>query len=321
MTISEAVKFELLRKMLLSRIFEEKIVSVYAAQDMKTPVHLCIGQEAVAAGVCQTLEKKDYVFSTHRNHGHLLCKGAAMMPMFAELYGREGGCSGGKGGSMHLLDDSCGCMGTSAIVGGSVPLAAGAALAAKMHRDGRISAAFFGDGASEEGSTYETLSFAALKKLPVLFICENNFYATSSHLSARQPMLQMCEKAAPFMPSIRVDGNNVEAVYDAAMTAAARARNGSGPSFIECVTYRWKGHVGPECDYEKGCRPKEELDKWLERCPVKNYRARLLSEGVVTEDMIEHLEARIANDVNEAWSKARELPYPDGKNLTAGVYR
>lgn len=321
MTTTEAVKFELLRKMLLSRIFEEKIVAVYPAQEMKTPVHLCIGQEAVAAGVCQTLEKNDYVFSTHRNHGHLLCKGARMMPLFAELYGREGGCSGGKGGSMHLLDPDCGCFGTTAIVGGSVPLAAGAALASKMKKDGRIAVAFFGDGASEEGSSYETLSFAALKKLPVLFICENNFYATSSHLSARQPKLELCEKAAPFMPSMRLDGNNVEAVYDAAVTAAARARNGSGPSFLECVTYRWKGHVGPECDYEKGCRPKEELEKWQERCPIKSYKARLIAEGVVTEDMAAHLEARLRNDVEEAWSKARELPYPDGKNLTAGVYQ
>jgi pyruvate dehydrogenase E1 component alpha subunit len=314
-------KLALFRAMLRVRRFEEKIVEVYGAQDMKTPVHLSIGQEAVAAGVCLNLKKEDYVFSTHRNHGHILVKGAAMAPMVAEMYGHADGCSGGKGGSMHMLDTAAGCLGTSAIVGGSIPLGAGAAFASLLRKDGRIAVSFFGDGASEEGLFHETLNFSALKKLPVVFICENNNYATNSPLSARQPHSDIARRAASYgIPAVAIDGNDVLAVHEAALDAISRARSGGGPSFIECKTYRWKGHVGPDCDYLKGCRPKEELEKWVELCPVKAFQTSLLTSGVLTGQVLDNMLKEIDAEISQAWKKGRSGPMPQPGDLYKDVY-
>lgn len=311
-----------MRAMLRVRRFEEKIVEVYGAQDMKTPVHLSIGQEAVAAGVCLGLKKEDYVFTTHRNHGHILVKGAAMTPMVAELYGRSDGCSGGKGGSMHMLDASVGCLGTSAIVGGSIPLGAGSALASLLRGDGRISVSFFGDGASEEGLFHETMIFSSLKKLPVVFVCENNDYATNSPLRARQPHPDVARRAASYgIPASSMDGNDVLAVHAAATEAIDRARSGGGPSFLECKTYRWKGHVGPDCDHLKGCRPKEELDKWIERCPVKAFMGVLIKSGVLTAASYDGMLKEIDAEIADAWAKGRSGPMPGPEELYKDVYR
>ena len=316
-----ATRLALLRAMLRARRFGEKIIEVYGAQDMKTPVHLSIGQEASAAGVCLCLEREDYLFTTHRSHAHLLSKGAAMLPMVAELYGHSGGCSGGKGGSMHLLDTAVSCMGSSAIVGGSIPLGAGAALASQMRGDGRISVSFFGDGASEEGLFHETLNFAALKKLPVLFACENNGYATNSRLRARQPHFEIARHAAGYgIPGAAVDGNDVMAVHAAASGAIARLRAGEGPEFLEFKTYRWRGHVGPECDHEKGCRPKEELDAWMLRCPIKAFKAALLIEGLLDEPAYAAMLAEIDTEITEAWRAARSGPMPSPEDLYKDVY-
>lgn len=315
-------KRTLMRLMLRVRRFEEKIVEVYGAQDMKTPVHLSLGQEAVSAGVCFHLKKEDYLFSTHRNHGHLLSKGAAMAPMIAEMYGLASGCSRGKGGSMHMLDPEASCLGTSAIVGGSIPLGAGAALAALLRGDGRIAVAFFGDGASEEGLFHETMNFASLKKLPVVFVCENNGYATNSTLAARQPMQDVARHAAAHgIPGTVIDGNDVLAVCSAAAEAVARARAGKGPSFIECKTYRWKGHVGPECDHLKGCRPKEELDIWLERCPVKLYGEKLIGAGTMSRADIDAMTIELDGEISAAWKSARSGPPPTPEDLYKDVYR
>jgi len=312
--VSDETKGALMRAMLRARRFGEKIVEVYGAQDMKTPVHLSIGQEAVAAGVCLNLKADDYLFTTHRSHAHLLSKGASMTSMVAELYGLAGGCSGGKGGSMHLLDTAVSCMGASAIVGGSIPLGAGAALASQFRRDGRISVSFFGDGASEEGLFHETLNFASLKKLPVLFVCENNSYATNSHIRARQPHFDIARRAESYdIESVIVDGNDVLAVHGAAAAAVSRLRAGNGPAFIECKTYRWKGHVGPECDYLKGCRPKEELDQWMKLCPVQAFKDALLKDGVLTMSAFYAMLKDIDAEIAEAWLTARagEMPAPE----------
>ncbi|MFA6584002.1 MAG: thiamine pyrophosphate-dependent dehydrogenase E1 component subunit alpha, partial [Elusimicrobiaceae bacterium] len=239
--IPQNVKKDLLEKMLKIRAFEEKIVGAYPRQDMKTPVHLYIGQEACAAGVCAHLKKEDYIFSTHRNHGHYIAKGADVASIAAELYGRTTGCTKGKGGSMHFVDTAAGCMGTTAIVGGSIPLGAGAALAFKMRGEKAIGVSFFGDGAADEGILQETLNFAALKKLPVLFVCENNFYATNSNSRARHAHPSIAKRAGSFgIPNDTVDGNNAEAVWNAAKTAVAHVRGGKGPYFLELRTYRWK---------------------------------------------------------------------------------
>ena len=319
--ISKTAKLKLLRTMVRIRRFEEKIVSVYGVQDMKTPVHLSIGQEAVAAGVCVNLEPEDYVFSTHRNHGHLLAKGAAMAPLVAELYGRASGCSKGKGGSMHMLDTAVCCMGTSAIVGGVIPLAAGAALASLMRRENRISVSFFGDGASEEGLFHEALNFAALKKLPVIFVCENNGYATNSPLRARQPQPDIAAHAPGYgLAGVPIDGNDVLAVCAAAASAIAGARAGMGPTLLECKTYRWKGHVGPDCDYLKGCRPREELDAWIKRCPVESFKRFLLHGGIIAAPAIDVMIREIDAEISEAWAEGLTGKMPVPGDLYKDVY-
>jgi pyruvate dehydrogenase E1 component alpha subunit len=311
----------LLRTMVLIRRFEEKIIEVYHLQDMKTPVHLYIGEEAIAAGVCENLTREDYIFTTHRSHGHCLAKGSAPETLYAEFYGRITGCSKGKGGSMHPVDPENGILGTTAIVGGGIPIAVGTALASKMKKDGRVSVTFFGDGASEEGTFHESLNFASLKRLPVVFVCENNFYATTSPLSQRQPHVNIAKKADGYgIPGVHVDGNNVLQVYEAAKDAIHRAREGKGPTLIECKTYRWKGHVGPDCDYQKGCRPKEELDEWMQRCPVKMFKEFLIEENLITEAEYTDMVKEIDSEMDRSLGAARQQPMPGKEELLRDVY-
>lgn len=303
------------------RRFEEKIIALYPAQEMKTPVHLYIGEEAIATGVCANLAKDDYIFSTHRSHGHYIAKGGDLKPLMAELYGRRTGCSKGKGGSMHLVAPEVGLLGTSSIVGGITPLATGAALASIMQGNKRVAVAFMGDGAVDEGSFHESLNFASLKKLPVLFVCENNFYATNSPLRARQPANNIAQRAKGYkMPGIRVDGNDVLTVYGVAREAVRRARNGGGPTLIECRTYRWMQHVGPYYDYELGCRPKEELDKWVKKCPIKRYRKFLRDKNILSESEMAQIAEQIEREVEEAVAFGQNSPFPDKDELLDDVY-
>lgn len=303
------------------RRFEEKIIEVYGFQDMKSPVHLCIGQEAIAAGVCAHLEREDYIFTTHRGHGHCLAKGMDPKELYAEFYGRVTGCCRGKGGSMHPAAPALGIPGTTAIVGGSIPLAAGAGLASQMRGDGRVSVAFFGDGAADQGAFHESLNFAAVKKLPVLFVCENNYYATNSPLSARQPHPDIYLRAAGYgIPGVSLDGNDVLAVYQAAQEAVHRARRGDGPTLLECKTYRWKGHVGPDCDWERGCRPQEELTDWMNRCPIESLRTRLIAWGVVGQGWYQQLLGEIDARLDQAIRFARESAFPEPDELYQHIY-
>jgi pyruvate dehydrogenase E1 component alpha subunit len=289
---------------------------------MQTPVHLYIGQEAVASGVSQHLKLEDYVFSTHRNHGHYLGKGADMKPIVAELYGRATGCAKGKGGSMHFVDVEKGCLGTTAIVGGSIPLGAGAALAIKLKGEtGRISVSYFGDGASDEGVLQETMNFASLHKLPVLFVCENNFYATNSPQKARHAEGVISKRASAFgIPSDFVDGNDVEAVCEAAGRAVEHVRSGKGPYFLEFPTYRWKGHVGPDCDYEKGCRPKDEFLEWVKRCPVEGYIKKLTAGKALTEGQLAAIRGELSAEIEAAWAFAKAAPPTTSAELCTDVY-
>jgi len=311
----------LYRCMLRIRMFEEKIVELYPEQEMKCPVHLCIGQEAISAGVMANLRKEDFVLSNHRGHGHCLAKGTSMRSIMAELYGRTTGCSKGKGGSMHLVDVENGIPGTTAIVGGGIPLAVGTALASKMRGNGRVSVAFFGDGAFDEGAFYESFNFASLRKLPVVFVCENNGYATNSPQSARQPSCRIADTAAAFSAhGVCVDGNDAAEVYGAAKEAVERARAGEGPGLIEAVTYRWKGHVGPEEDHLKGCRAEEELTEWKKRCPVRGLEEKLSGEGVLTAGTIEEMRGEIAREIEDSVEFALSSPLPTAADLTADVY-
>lgn len=307
--------------MLKIRLFEEKIVELYPQKEMRTPVHLCLGQEAIAAGVCFYLKKEDFLFSTHRCHGHCLAKGMDMRAMMAEFYGKRTGCCVGKGGSMHLSDPNFGVLATSAIVGGGIPLAVGAAWAAQLRRSSQIAVVFFGDGATEEGVFSESLNFAALKKLPILFICENNFYATNSPLGARQPLDNIHKKGEAFgIKGFRCDGNDVRRVLGVTEPLVENIRRGSGPYLLECRTYRWKGHVGPDCDVEKGCRPRVEHEAWLKKCPLKKIERDLLSRGVLSRSIKEEMTDQLSAQVDEAVRFAQESLFPDPGDVLSGVY-
>lgn len=307
--------------MLTIRRFEERVVALYPEQEMKCPVHLCIGQEAIAAGVCIHLGKEDYVFSTHRSHGHCIAKGMDLKLMAAELYGKSTGCSRGRGGSMHLADPENGIPGTSAIVGGCIPLAVGAGLSSVMQGDRRVSVAFFGDGAADEGTFHESLNFASLKKLPVVFVCENNDYATNSPRSARQPDVPIAERARGYgIPGRRVDGNDVLLVYAEAQDAIMRARSGGGPTLLEFETYRWKAHVGPNSDIESGCRPEEAHERWLKKCPLDMFQGYLQNSSVVTAAEMGLISALIEKEIDEAIEFGKKSPYPDPSELTRYVY-
>ncbi len=307
--------------MLKIRLFEERVISLYPKEEMKTPVHLCVGQEAIAAGVCRNLTDKDYVFTNHRCHGHCLAKGMSMSSIMAELYGKRAGCCKGKSGSMHLSDPDKGILATSAIVAGNIPIAVGAALSLKLRRRGGIAAVFFGDGAADEGAFYESLNFASLKKLPVLFICENNFYATNSRQETRQPLDNIFKRGGIFgIKGFRCDGNDAVKVFDLSRGLVEKIRKGSGPYLMECRTYRWKGHVGPDCDFEKGCRPKYEHDAWVKRCPVRKLEGILLKKGALTGKGIENMRRRITREITKAEKFAKKSRFPASSELYDDVY-
>lgn len=311
----------LLTNMLTIRMVEERISEVYHEQEMKCPVHLCTGQEAIAAGICAHLKKSDYIFSTHRSHGHCIAKGMDLKSLVAELYGKVTGCCRGKGGSMHLADPECGIPGTTAIVGGAIPLAVGAALSARMQGEGRVSVAFFGDGGVDEGVFHESLNFASLRKLPVIFVCENNFYATNSPQSARQPDVSIADRACAYdMPGSSADGNDVLSVYEAGGEAIERARSGKGPTLLEFRTYRWKAHVGPVNDVALRCRPSSEYEEWMRRCPVEAYRKYIFDNHILTEKELDAIMAEIEIRIDDAFSFARNSPFPDLSELLDDVY-
>jgi acetoin:2,6-dichlorophenolindophenol oxidoreductase subunit alpha len=304
------------------RRLEERIADLVSGGDIACPCHLYIGQEAVAAGVGAALKKEDWVLSTHRSHGHYLAKGGDMKTLMAELYGKSSGCSHGRGGSMHLASPDNGLPGSSAIVAGTIPLAVGAALAFVIRKQNNVSVAFFGDGAFGEGVLYESLNFAALKKLPVVFVCENNFYSTHMPIAASLAETSIYKKAAMFaMPGVKVNGNDAAAVFTAASEAVTRARRGLGPTLIECRTYRWRGHVGPNYDIDKGLRSKEELERWMRRCPIKLLEKRLLSRGVITAAGKKRLDEAAGREVEEALSYARRCPYPAPEEITSHVFK
>jgi len=299
---------------------EETIVALYPEQEIRCPTHLSIGQEAAAAGVCQALRPTDTAVSTHRCHAHYLAKGGDLRGMFAELYGKATGCCGGKGGSMHLTAPEVGMLGASAIVAGSVPLAVGSALAASLRGIDEVAVAFFGDAAMEQGVTHESLAFAALRRLPVLFVCENNLYATNSPLTARQVAKDIAPRgAAHGVPGVIVDGNDVVAVYKAALAAVARARRGKGPTLIEIKTYRWREHVGPNYDVGPGGRTQAELDAWMAQDPLAALARRLERRRVLPAGHRETLERAVEEELEDAVAFAKASPFPDPAALYADV--
>jgi TPP-dependent pyruvate/acetoin dehydrogenase alpha subunit len=312
----------LLRAMMRIRCVEETLAELYPKGEMRTPTHFSIGQEAVAVGVCGALERTDVAYSGHRCHAHSLAKGGDLRAMVAELFGKQTGCAGGRGGSVHLNDPAAGLIASSAILGETMAVAAGSALAFQMDGVPRIATAFFGDGVVEEGIYHETLNFSAVKKVPLLLVCENNGYSTHTRLGVRQPSdTQIWERVRSYsIPSAVVDGNDVHAVYAAAVAAVDHVRGGAGPYFLECTTYRWREHVGPLWDYDRGYRSKAEVDAWIARCPIQRARAELLAEGVCTETELESWRQQQQAEVDEAVALARAASYPPVTDLLLGTY-
>lgn len=320
--ISKDILIRIYEAMLAIRKFEEKTAELILDGEIKTPCHLYIGQEATAAGVCLALKKDDFAFSTHRSHGHYLAKGGDMKKLMAELYGKAAGCSRGKGGSMHLSAPEVGFLGSSAIVAGSIPLAAGTALASTLQNNERVTVCFFGDGAVNEGVFYESLNFASLNKLPVIFVCENNLYSTHLPISKCLADVNIAKKAEIFnMNGFQIDGNNAIEVFQIAEKSIEDARQGRGPALIECLTYRWRGHVGPSDDLNKGLRSREELNSWTEKCPIKRLERQLIKEEILSEEEKNKISQNIERKIDEAVKFAKENPFPNEIELTKNVFK
>lgn len=294
------------------RRVEERIADLYTEQEMRCPVHLCIGQEAASAGVCAALEPGDAAVSGHRAHGHYLAKGGDLNAMIAEIYGRATGCAAGRGGSMHLIDLRVKFLGSTPIVGSTIPVGVGAAWAMHLKGQPGVSVVFLGDAAVEEGVFHESLNFAALKKLPVLFVCENNLYSVYTRLDQRQPERPIHKLAAAHgIPSVVEDGNDAVAVYERSAELVGVVRSGKGPAFLELPTYRWREHCGPHYDQELGYRPDAEYEEWKHRCPVERLRSRVLEEGVMDASELARLQQRIEAEIDEAFRRAKQAAYPE----------
>jgi pyruvate dehydrogenase E1 component alpha subunit len=302
--------------MLRIRLAEEAIAQLVERGEARCPCHLCIGQEAVAAGVCTALTPDDSVWGGHRSHGHYIARGGSIEALFAEILGRSTGCSSGRGGSMHLFAPQAGILGTVPIVAGTVPLAIGAAMAYRLRNEARVAVAFFGDGALEEGHVHESLNLAALYALPVVFVCENNLYSSHLHWTERR-VADNLHRVGEFhsVPGERVDGNDILAVHRAAKKAVDAARSGSGPALLECRTFRWRGHVGASWDLDVGVARRGELAQWMDRDPIRQAEARIGS-GVVASRTY-----AIEREIAMALELARQAPLPKPERTLDHVYQ
>jgi pyruvate dehydrogenase E1 component alpha subunit len=304
------------RKLRLIRRVDEEVARIYPSDSIKSPVHLSIGQESISVAVCDAMRPDDIVSPTYRSHAAYLAKGGDLKAMVAELYGKDTGCARGKGGSMHLVDMSHGVLGTSAVVGTTIPIAVGCALALKRQGSGRVVAAVFGDGATEEGAFHESMNFASLHRLPILFVCENNAYAIHTPLSKRWATPRLCDRVETYgIPARQVRDADVFAIRHIASDAYAVMRSGeSGPFFLECLTYRWREHVGPGEDYDRGYRQREELAPWQE-----NDQVERVGLSIDTEDR-RRIDAEIEAEIAAAFEFAEISPMPGKQELYSDVY-
>jgi len=310
----------MLRTMILIREFDERAIALRVAGKIYGAVHPYVGQEAVAVGVCSTLTPRDRVTSTHRGHGHCIAKGADVNRMMAELFGRVDGYCKGKGGSMHIADFAVGMLGANGIVGGGLPIACGAALAAQLEGQGDVTVCFFGDGAAAEGEFHEALNIASVWKLPIVFVCENNQYAANNAVAVQHPRVQIAAHATAYdIPGITADGNDILEVHARTSEAVARARQGDGPSLLECQTYRWHFHamraaIPPET------RPAEEVTAWKARDPIARFEQHLLSRGALSPGQVGALREAVTGDLAEAVAFAEASPFPDPKDLLVDMF-
>jgi len=309
---------EMYRKMLEIRFFEERVFELYAQNLVPGTIHLYAGEEAVAVGVCSNLREADYVTSTHRGHGHCIAKGADLKRTMAEILGKRTGYCKGKGGSMHIADFTIGMLGATAVVGAGLPIAVGAGLSVKLRETDQVVACFFGEGASNQGTFHESINMASVWRLPVLFVCENNLYAMGTRQSRVMNIENIADRAVAYgIPGVVVDGNDVLAVYEAAQRAVERARKREGPSLLECKTYRLRGHsrVDPA-----RYRPKEEVEEWLSRDPIRRFEERLMQMKAVTEAEIQQIKREVSSAIEEAVRFAMESPYPAPEEALDDVY-
>jgi pyruvate dehydrogenase E1 component alpha subunit len=310
----------LFRTMTRIRVVEETIAELLDENEIRCPTHLYTGQEAIAAGVCAALQRDDYIFGGHRSHGHYLAKGGDLRALMAELYGKSTGCSRGRGGSMHLFAQEVGLLGTVPLVAATIPIAVGSALASKLRGDSSVSVAFFGDGATEEGHFHEAVNLAGLHRLPVIFVCENNLYSSHMHIRERRVKDNISQAGeAHGIPGRHLDGNDVGVVYRSAVDAVQCARDGRGPTLLECRTYRWRGHVGSAMDVDVGVKRKDELQDWLPKDPVARTRADLLGRGVPERELAQ-IETEARAEIEDAIRFARNSAYPSPDELLIHVF-
>ena len=319
MAIENKELVNMYRTMLTIRRFEERVSKEFFDGKILGFVHLYIGEEAVATGVCSNLKITDRIVSHHRGHGHCIAKGADIRRMMAEIFGKKTGYCKGKGGSMHIADFSVGMLGANGIVGAGLPIATGAATAAQLEGNNGVVVVFFGDGGCHEGEFHEAMNLASIWKLPLLFVCENNGYAVNTPSSYAIAIDEIYKRAAAYsMPGVAVDGNDVVAVRQASEELIARAREGKGPSFLECRTYRWHGHF--ESKMPMDTRPVAELEAWKKKCPVAAMERKLLAAGILTEPQIKEIDSQIMARIEDAVKYAVDSPLPAPEDALEDVY-
>jgi pyruvate dehydrogenase E1 component alpha subunit len=321
MKLSKEKLLSFYRSMQTIRLFESRISDLYARGTVPGLAHLYIGEEAVAAGVCGALRPDDFITSTHRGHGHVIAKGAELNPMMAELFGRRTGYCKGKGGSMHIADMNMGILGANGIAGGGLPIAVGAGWSAKWRGTDQVTACFFGDGASNNGTFHESLNLASLHKLPVIFACENNQYGISVCQQKHQPIVDIATRAAGYdMPGSVHDGNDVLAVHEASVKAVRRARAGEGPTLLEFKTYRWRGHHEGDPNQGERYRTKEEIAQWVEKCPIQLLSARLIAKKTAGRRDLEAIDREIEAAIDAAVEFATGSEFPAVEEMFEDVY-
>ena len=318
MSICKNKRLEMYKTMLRIRHFEERVSRLFYEGEISGFYHLYIGQEAVATGACAALQKTDYITSTHRGHGHAIAKGADMGRMMAEMYGKSTGYCKAKGGSLHIAAPEIGMIGANGIVGGGIPIATGASLSAKLQKNGRVAVCFFGDGASNQGTFHESINIASAFNLPVIYVCENNLYGVGTRQSNVRKINDIADRAKAYgIPGVICQGNDVDEVYKVVSEAAERARNGHGPTLVECKTYRWHTHFEGEPDTY---RPPEEVAEWKKKDPIELYKKRLVDLGLADTCTLEEIERIIISEVDDAVEFARNSPLPGPETALQDVY-
>jgi pyruvate dehydrogenase E1 component alpha subunit len=312
---------ELYGKMLTIRMFEEKAIELFEHNLIRGNVHPCIGQEAVSVGVCSSLRRDDYMLNTHRGHGNCIAKGADLKLMMAELLGKATGYCKGKGGSMHIADFEGGNLGANGIVGGGIPIAVGAGISIQNRGTDQVVVCFFGDGATNQGTFHESLNLAALWKLPVIFVCENNLYALSTPIREAISISRISDRAIAYgMPGMSLNGNDVIEVSAKTKEAVERARAGNGPTLLDCITYRFFGHFTGDPGRGIAYRTKEEMDLWLNRCPIKRFREQLLKEKMMTEEEERRIQMEVKTSIEGAVQFAKESPFPSPEEAVQDLF-